>query len=374
MGLMSFFVRLGLDATQFKSGLMTAQSAGQKFARDVRRDVGSALAGIFAVDKIAQYGKETIDLAGKLTDLSSKLGVSAEFLQEVGHAAEMAGAGIDDVSASLEKLSISRSKALSGDAGMVESFKKLGITFEDLKQLRVEDLFSKIGSAFEGGINPQQLIGPLKEIAGKGAGALIPAMADGLAQAAENARQLNLILSNETVAALDDVGDRMTVMNQTLTAGVANLLGKVIQPAFRYLEALGSSVGTFLTTALNPSANKETSPLKRLQFLGSQTMQAFRSSLEEQDQSAIDVAAGRKRQAELRNRTNIDQSVTDPTEKAKRVSGRLTASSDPLARIGGFTAFGVAQDRAARELVMQTRILRNIERATVATAKEMANP
>lgn len=373
MGLMSFFVRLGLDATQFKSGLMTAQSAGQKFARDVKRDVGSAIAGIFAVDKIAQYGKETIDLAGKLTDLSSKLGVSAEFLQEVGHAAEMAGAGIDDVSASLEKLSISRSKALSGDAGMVESFKKLGITFEDLKQLRVEDLFSKIGSAFEGGINPQQLLGPLREIAGKGAGALVPAMAEGLGQAAENARKLGLVLSNETVAALDDVGDRITVMNQTLTAGVGNLLAKVIQPAFRFLEALGSAMTTFNELASLPSMVGK-NPLKQLQFAGQQSLEAFNASFAEQDQAAADVAAGRKRQADLRNRTNIDPSVTDPTEKAKRVSGRLTASADPLARIGGFTAFGVAQDRAARELIMQTRILRNIERATVATAKEIANP
>lgn len=374
MGLMSFFVRLGLDATQFKSGLQTAQSAGQKFARDVRRDVGSALAGVFAVDKIAEYGKATIDLAGKITDLSTKLGVSAEFLQEMGHAAQMGGTDLDTFASSLEKLATSRQKALSGDVGLVESFKKLGVTFEDIKSMRIEDLFVKIGSAFEGGINPQQLIGPLKEIAGKGAGALIPAMADGLAQAAENAKQLNLILSNDTVAALDDVGDRMSVMNQTLTAGVGNLLGKVIQPAFKVLEAFGSALTTFRELTSIPAMIGK-NPLKQLQFAGQQSLQAFNSSFEEQDQAAADVAAGRKRQAELRDNLNLGDSATDPTAavKSSRSAGRLTMSSDPLARIGGFTAFGVAQDRAARELVMQTRILRNIERATVATAKEIAD-
>jgi hypothetical protein len=370
----SLLVRLGLDGSQFESGMKRVQSTGASFAKDFKREVGGTLAAMFAVDKVAEYGKAAIDLAGKLTDLSSKLGVSAEFLQEMSYAAELSGASLDDVSGAMEKLTIARTKALSGDAGMVEAFQKLGVSAADLKSMRIEDIFTKIGGAFENGINPQPLLGALREIAGKGATSLVPAMADGLAQAAENARQLGLVMQNDVVAALDDAGDRIAVMNRTLMGGIGALIANVIQPLFRQLEAIGSAIVTFSQMVADPKANTQVNPLKRLQFLGQQTAQSYRASLDEQDQAAANQAADRERRAALRKNLNLGDGTSESTNASGSLMSPIASngfnlgnSSDPLARIGGLNQFSGQQDRVITQLQEQVRQLSYIAKNTAET-------
>jgi len=369
----SLLVRLGLDGSQFESGMKRVQSTGASFAKDFKREVGGTLAAMFAVDKVVQYGKAAIDLAGKLTDLSSKLGVSAEFLQEMSHAAELSGASLDDVSAAMEKLAIARTKALSGDAGMVEAFQKLGVSAADLKSMRIEDIFTKIGGAFENGINPQPLLGALREVAGKGSTALIPAMADGLAQAAENARRLGLVMQNDVVAALDDAGDRISVMNRTLTAGIGSLIANVIEPLFKRLEAFGSALQTIQAKTTLPmllSGN----PLKQISEAGKQAYQSYRASLDEQNQAAATQAADRERRAALRGNLNLDEGGTAATRVSASSMSPIASNgfnlgtlSDPLARIGGLNQFSGQQDRVITQLQEQVRQLSYIAKNTAET-------
>ena len=372
MGLMSFLVKLGLDGTQFETGMVRAKSAGDRFAADFKRSVGSTLASVFAVDKLAEYGKASIDLAGKLTDLSTRLGVSAEFLQEMGVAAEMGGASLDDVSASLEKLAISRAKALGGDAGMLESFKRFAIDAEKLKTLRIEEIFERVGAAFEGGANPQNLIGPLREIAGKSAGALIPAMVDGLGDAAQKARELGQVLSNDVVASLDEAGDRIEVMQRTFTLSIGSLVGNVVEPLFRYLEAIGAALGTvqkLMPSLTNPQLFSN--PFSIVKNALDQGAQSFRSSLEEQGQAAADTAAARERRARLRETVNLEAMASgskSASTVAQQVAFRQPQSTDPLARIGGFTQFGAGISDTRRMMEQQTRLLQSIASATKETA------
>ena len=371
MGLMSFMVKLGLDGTQFETGMVRAKSAGDRFAADFKRSVGNTLASVFAVDKLAEYGKASLDLAGKLTDLSTRLGVSAEFLQEMSFAAEQTGASLEDVSSSLEKLAISRAKALGGDSGMLESFKRFGIEAEQLKTLRIEEMFERIGEAFAGGANPQNLVGPLREIAGKSAGALIPAMVEGLDDAAAKARNLGQVLSNEVVASLDEAGDRIAVMQKTLTLGVGTLIGKVIEPAFRYLEALGSALATIQSLMPSPTNPQLLSnPFSIVKNALDQGAQSFRSSLEEQDQADADTAASRERQRKNRLDNTFDAMGGNKSQQtvAQQVAFRQPQLTDPLARIGGFTQFGAGISDTRRMMEQQTRLLQSIASATKETA------
>jgi hypothetical protein len=369
----SLLVRLGLDGSQFESGVKRVQSTGASFAKDFKREVGGTLAAMFAVDKVAEYGKAAIDLAGKLTDLSSKLGVSAEFLQEMSYAAELSGASLDDVSGAMEKLAIARTKALSGDAGMVEAFQKLGVSAADLKSMRIEDIFTKIGGAFENGINPQPLLGALREIAGKGSTSLVPAMADGLAQAAENARQLGLVMQNDVVAALDDAGDRIAVMNRTLTSGIGSLIANVIEPIFKRLEALGSALQTIQSKTTLPMLLSR-NPLKQISEAGKQAYQSYHASLDEQNQAAANQAADRERRAALRGGLNLEDGTSGLTKASgsslSPISSNgfsLGTSSDPLARIGGLNQFSGQQDRVITQLQEQVRQLSYIAKNTAET-------
>jgi len=372
MSLFSMLFKIGVDGTAFDVGMKRVQSTGKAFAKDFKKEVGDTLAGMFAVEKVAEYGKKAVDLAGKLTDLSNKIGVSASFLQEMSYAAELGGASLDDVSSSLEKMSIARSKALGGDSAMVEAFAKLGVSAEMLRTARLEDIFAKVGAAFEGGINPQPLLGALREIAGKSSTALIPAMADGLQDAAEKARTLGLVMEDEVVTALDDIGDRIS----TMFSGLTVLFGKVsafLLPILSRLEAAGSVLTTAYNLVSDPKANSDKNPLTRAQFFFSQLRQSYNASLDEQEQEAMDAAAKKERTRALRNRLGDFESLGGETAKASTAplstNLNLGQAADPMARIGGFTAFGVSQDRVIQNLQEQVRQLAHISRNTEETSR-----
>lgn len=367
--------KIGVDGTQFETGMKRVQSTGTAFAKDFKKEVGSTLAAMFAVDKVVEYGKKAVDLAGKLTDLSNKIGVSASFLQEMSYAAELGGASLDDVSSSLEKMSIARSKALGGDSAMVEAFAKLGVSAEMLRTARLEDIFAKVGAAFEGGINPQPLLGALREIAGKSSTALIPAMADGLGDSAEKARELGMVMQDDVVSALDDVGDRMAMMNNTATSLIGKFTAWAGGGLLKIFEATGSMFSTAYNLASDPKANPDKNPMSRAGFFFSQLGQSFMASLDEQAQDEVNAAAKRERAKALRQKLGNFEAMSGVSETAKASTAPLSTNfnlgqaADPMARIGGFTAFGVSQDRVIQNLQEQVRQLAHISRNTEDTAR-----
>jgi hypothetical protein len=255
---------------------------------------------------------------------------------------------------------------------MVEAFAKLGVSAEMLRTARLEDIFAKVGAAFEGWINPQPLLGALREIAGKGATALIPAMADGLQDAAEKARTLGLVMEDEVVTALDDIGDRIS----TMFSGLTVLFGKVsafLLPILSRLEAAGSVLTTAYNLVSDPKANSDKNPLTRAQFFFGQLSQSYNASLDEQEQEAMDAAAKKERTKALRNQLGDFESLASETAKASTAplstNFNLGQAADPMARIGGFTAFGASQDRVIQNLQEQVRQLAHISRNTEETSR-----
>ena len=116
MAIFSLIAKLGLDGTAFETGLKKSQS----MAKGVGREISGALAGMFAVNKLVEFGSKAIETAGKLHDLSTRLGVSVEFLQEMQYAAEQSGGSLEDVAGAVEKISIARMKALAGDQATID--------------------------------------------------------------------------------------------------------------------------------------------------------------------------------------------------------------------------------------------------------------
>ena len=372
MGNFSLLAKLGLDSSSFESGAKRAESISRKFGKEMT----GALATAFSIDKVVEFGLAAVSAAGKLSDLSDRVGVSAAFLQEMQFAAEQTGASLEDVTASIEKLSVARAQALAGSETKMNAFKLLGITAEDLKTLRSEDLFTKIGDAIKNAPNPQNLLAPFREIAGKGAGALIPAMIEGLQDAAQKARELGIVMDDNVVASLDDVADRV----DTLKAGFTSLLGTFLsftaEPFLKFFEAVGSAAQTFFSMVFDPKANTDKDPFTRLKFLINQTTEAFKASIDEQNQAAVDKKQQSQKRAERRRTFDAaGLEIEDPTktttdEKLAKVTNNtaLSQGADSFAKIGLFGGFQSTQDRMIKELQTQANYLKYIQKASEKTA------
>jgi hypothetical protein len=361
MAIFSLLAKLGFDGTAFETGAKRATS----MAKGIGREINSTLASVFTVDKLAQFGMEAINAAGKINDLSTQLGVTAEFLQEMKFAAEMSGGSLEGVSGALEKIAVARTKALQGNQGLIAAFERFGITAEELKTARLEDIFLKIGRAFEGVASPQQLLEPFRELAGRGSGALIPAMVEGLGEAAQQARNLGMVMSNEVVTTLDEANDRVEIMNKTMSAGIGAFVAKALVPLAGFFEALGNMFDTFVQmraqTLVNIIAGKGL--LSETKHILSQTLQSFRTSLDEQDTELQTRRESRERRAELMRKATFEAT------SAGKMVAVSAASSDALARTGGFTAFQSNMDRYFGAVRTQAMDIRDIARNTQRTAE-----
>ena len=100
---------LSLDGSGWKKGLDAAHAG--------LSSLKGQLAAAFSVGAITAWAKKTIEYAGHINDLSDRLGVSTDYLQEMQYVAKQAGASVDDLAAVFEKLGAARMAALGGDNG-----------------------------------------------------------------------------------------------------------------------------------------------------------------------------------------------------------------------------------------------------------------
>lgn len=270
----------------------------------------------------------------------------------------MGGASLEDVASAIEKLSIARAKALAGDKASIESFSQMGVSMDTVKK-GAEDIFLATGKPFFKGVDPQKLIGPFRELAGKGTGALIPAMTDGLENAAQQARNLGLVMSNEVVASLDDFNDRVDIMKKGLETGIGSLIAKIGDPLLRELEALGAGLQGLFGAMLNPGRAGF-----QIDHWFEQFSQSRRTALDEMDAEAESKREERKKRDELRAKSRIMEQ--QGPFKMEAVSA---STGDQLARTGGFTAFQTNMDRYFGAVRTQAQDIRDIARNTQRTAE-----
>jgi ABC-type transporter Mla subunit MlaD len=174
-----------------------------------------------------------------------------------------------------------------------------------------------------------------------------------------------MVMSNEVVTTLDEANDRVEIMNKTMSAGIGAFVAKALVPLAGFFEALGNMFDTFVQmraqTLVNIIAGKGL--LSETKHILSQTLQSFRTSLDEQDTELQTRRESRERRAELMRKATFEAT------SAGKMVAVSAASSDALARTGGFTAFQSNMDRYFGAVRTQAMDIRDIARNTQRTAE-----
>lgn len=202
----SLIATLGLDKTGFDAGMAAAGKQVNRFGANMK----TALAGAFGAAAVTALARQITEAASKIADIGQKLGVGAERLQELEHAAKQTGATVEDVAAAFRGLSKARLEAL-GDpkskAGQV--FSAMGIDAAALKSQALEETFAQIAETIRSTDFGASELAMVETILGRAGGELIPMFKAGIEAAAKEARNLGLIMSEDVVAKIDDAGDAM---------------------------------------------------------------------------------------------------------------------------------------------------------------------
>lgn len=165
-------------------------------------------------------GKQALDYAGNLQDLSQTAGISVEAFQELSYVGLQFGIDTEKMAGSLNKfIMLADEFATSGGGGAADGFERLGLSqsevnkgLEDSEALFL-DVIQKIR---ETGDVASQIDLANKFFGKEGGKAFVRMIQDSashIAMLRSEARQMGFVLSEEMIAKADDAGDRLAALS-----------------------------------------------------------------------------------------------------------------------------------------------------------------
>jgi hypothetical protein len=370
MGVLSLLVKLGVDSTQFETGIKRAQSMGEKFGSSFKSAVTSRLAGALSVAAVTGFANSIIKAADDISDLSEQLNVSTDDIQRLQILAGETGVAFEKFSSVLNKFEEARLKATSGDVDSLNVFKALGLSLDDLTnaQLSNLELSIRIAEAYKQSGRSAETTAAMTELYG------LKLKTAGAALAEFQSISDRGLISKQTIddlakanAQLDESIRMLKVLSAKPASGVieyfANFIDQYNEIMKRGKEAMGK------TTYYNIHGFD----LSQVAGFLSQTM-------------AIPAAGllgllGIKPKSRTGGANFTSPELAAPAIgtlgrellKSETMKFSLGGAQDPLSRIGGFGAFSSGQSEMIRQAIDQKRYLQGINKNTEQMARDLAN-
>ena len=210
-----------------------------KFAASGLKTIGVAAGATAAT--LAVLAKVNTDFLDKIGKTASKLGVEAEFLQQLRFAAEQTGVKVEALDMGLQRFIRRAAEAAKGTGEAKRAFEQLGIELLNsdgtLRPVR-EILFDVADGLKNTGSSAEQVRLAFKFFDSEGV-ALVNTLKGGsqaLKEFERQAESLGIIISNETVKKGELFADRLNIIRKQITAITANITGAFI-PALDSIAA-----------------------------------------------------------------------------------------------------------------------------------------
>ena len=210
--------------------------AANKMLGLVKAGLG-ALAAYASVNFIKGLVDQTVELGGKLSDLSQQIGVPAETLQQLGYAAQLSGSSMEGMSTALRILSRNVSAAADGGKEQAKTFREMGVAIKAADgSLRpadqiLGDVAEKIAAMPDG----TQKTALAMRAFGRSGAELIPLLNEGrtgIAALRKEFVDLGGQISEEDVGALEAFGDEQDKVKVAM-GGLRNEIVLALLPSLR---------------------------------------------------------------------------------------------------------------------------------------------
>lgn len=256
------------DDTQLRQALDQAKGAfsGASMA------MGTAMtaAGVAITGFATQAVMDFVETGSAVNDMALRTGLSAEKLQELGYAAGLSGASMDDVEKAAKRMSMvvfqagEESKAAGvkqqeawakGSTEVVkatgtytDALAAIGLSYQELSALTPDEQFMRIGFSLAEVENATTRAALAQQLFGRTGTALLPMLAEGRSgfeAMANEARRLGMVMDNTSVAAADTMGDSIDKLKGALR-GFSFDVAEVLVPALmRVIDGAQSVMSTF---------------------------------------------------------------------------------------------------------------------------------
>jgi lambda family phage tail tape measure protein len=251
MALATLTVDLILKAGGFESDLGRASKTAQKRMKEIESAaskagavIGAAL--VSAAGAVVYAVKGAIDHADELYNTAQKIGVTTEALSGLEFAAKQSGLELEELQGGLAKMVKFQAAAAEGNKEAANTFQAFGIALSDANgQLRDSQAvlldWAGVFADLPDGAEKSALA---MRIFGKSGEELIPLLnegKDGIAAFIAKAKELGLVIDNETGAAADAFNDQLDelkhIVDGVATQVASDLLPDLLSLAHRFADS-----------------------------------------------------------------------------------------------------------------------------------------
>lgn len=253
-------VQLTGDASSLRAALGTAGREFLSFKNTLKAGFGLNLGaqmanGILGLGSAMTEGiRSATAFAGELTDMSRAADLSVESFQVLARSAKLSGAEMADVSKAVVTIGEKTRDALAGNGGAAQAFAQLGINVSAFTKLAPERQVEALGAALVGAKDPAAAFSAVMELLGAKTAPKLRAMleslgTEGLDKLAADMARTGLLMREDTVAALDQAGDK-SEDNATRFKVAWGNVAVALEPAFEGLRVLGTWLADLLSWVL----------------------------------------------------------------------------------------------------------------------------
>ena len=246
----SLTVKLGLKADGFRKGLASARRGvkGLNGALGML-GMGASVGGFLAVSRSA------LKMADDLGTNAAKLGVTTDFLQEFGYAAEQSGVSSDQATIAFQRFSRRLAQAQQGGGELLPTLQQLniGLTNADGTARSAESVFKDFADGIQATTDPSaKLLHAFKAFDSEGVNliAMLQNGSAGFEELRQQAREAGVVLEEEHIAQLDKADKSMKKFGQQAKVMFATFLSKGVRAfkigqkaAEKYFDMMFANVG-----------------------------------------------------------------------------------------------------------------------------------
>lgn len=210
---MSVLTTIGAALLALPGKVLGALGAVTKMLGVLGAAVGGAYAGLFALVNSAASAGDAI------AKLSKRTGLSVKMLSEFQHIASLEDASLDDMQMAVKGLGVAVEGATRGLKENIDSFKRLGVEYEDSngKLRNVEEVFWDVMFALQKVENPMLRAGLAQKLLGRSAQNLLPILSltrKELEAERREAHAFGVVIGDEVAAKSERFKDALTRISQ----------------------------------------------------------------------------------------------------------------------------------------------------------------
>ncbi len=206
----------------------------------------------------------TISFASHLDDLQKASGLTTDALQALGVKGEEVGLTMDDIANAATQLS---RRVAEGDASTRGAIDALGLSFNQLKTLSVDDQLISTAKALISVTDEGQRASIAQDLYGRGGIQLLRIIRDnegGLDDLIRKMKEAGLVLSGESIVAIDKNADAWGRLWKQITVGSGEAIGSVFKWIDAYHQLVAEIDKPIAASALSKWVDEQKAALDKL--------------------------------------------------------------------------------------------------------------